>query len=77
MSDTKKLASPYLEYIATWNSALHQIGVVAFVLRRLIGPLLYTLLLFKGCLSANLYCVDYWTNTKGVRAIYSFRATRT
>jgi len=73
MSDTKKLASPYLKYIATWNSARHQIGVVAFVLRRLIGPLLYTLLLFKACLSANYFCAQYWPNLKGVLAIYTFR----
>jgi hypothetical protein len=78
MSDTKNLASPYFMfyivcYIAAWNSALHQIGVVAFVLRRLIGPLLYTQLLFKACLSANHFCAQYWPNSKGVCAIYIFR----
>jgi len=67
------LCSRFLCYIAAWNSARHQIGVVAFVLRRLIGPLLFTQLLFKACLSANHFRAQYWPNSKGVCAIYIFR----
>lgn len=60
-------------YIATWNSARHRIGVVAFVLRRLIGPILYAFLLFKVCFSANFSRTRYWPYSKGDRPIYIFR----
>ena len=60
-------------YIATWNSARHRIGVVAFVLRRLIGPNLFAFLLFKACLSANFSRTRYWPYSKGDRPIYIFR----
>ena len=76
MSDTKKLASPFA-FNRNFTSVPGCFGWEGFRLQRLIGPILYALLLFKGCLSADLYCVDYWTSAKGVRAIYSFRVTWT
>jgi hypothetical protein len=61
MSDTKKLASPFLLLIyrnLEFDPSYYQDR--NFVLRRLIGPILYTLLLFKACLLANSFCAQYW-----------------
>ena len=72
MSDTKNLMSPFV-LSQLKNLVSYPFGFKTRVLRRLFGLNLYTLLLFKACLSANFSCVRYWPYSKGVRAIYIFR----